>query len=621
MDLVRLTSQRRALALVVAAHVVAGLLGALVPPERKAEAQLLSPGPLSRDHADLEGDDKCNRCHSEGRRVSTPACLRCHSQLAGRIRARQGLHGREYQGRDCGGCHVEHVGRNAAQIRWPGGDKNRFDHRLSGWPLEGGHADVRCDQCHRGRSFLGLRTACNACHEDPHQGRFGTTCTQCHTVRTWNQPTMTGFDHARTRYPLVGAHARVQCARCHTGSPPRYRGLEFASCSNCHQDPHQGRFEQPCANCHVETSFTDLDAVKRHHPGLSLANGHARTRCNACHDRGLDRDPSRGTRCVSCHREVHDAPFGNDCADCHRSIQWTGLSRSVGLGAHGRTPFPLHGKHEDVACGSCHPTSQPAQQRYRELTFDTCRACHRDDPHRGEFARYEQGECGGCHVDTGFAPTTFDLARHARTDFPLEGRHEAVACGQCHEAPRPRLDWHLDRSTCADCHANPHGDQFAREMRDDGCAHCHSTSGWDRPRIDHTAWPLTGAHARAACDACHHPSAEDRQTGRGASYRGVPRECESCHADVHAGQFRRTEPRKACDDCHSTESFPLPGFEHERRTGFALDGRHADVACGGCHASRALRDRTQVVAYRLGYRRCRDCHANPHVERPTGGTP
>ena len=163
---------------------IAALLLALLP--AASRAQLLSPGPLSRAHARLEGDTQCTQCHSEGRRVDTNACLRCHQDLGARIRAGQGLHGRQYRGRDCGGCHVEHIGTDARLVRWPGGRMEALDHALTGWALEGAHARQGCLECHdrrntRGaRTFLGLRTACGSCHQDPHAGRFGATCQGCH---------------------------------------------------------------------------------------------------------------------------------------------------------------------------------------------------------------------------------------------------------------------------------------------------------------------------------------------------------------------------------------------------------------------------------------------------------
>ncbi|MGE0784483.1 MAG: hypothetical protein AB7S26_02265 [Sandaracinaceae bacterium] len=584
----------------------------------RAEAQLLSPGPLSSDHHELDGDTGCARCHESGRRVSASLCNTCHQDVARTIRARTGLHGREYQGRDCGSCHVEHRGRSTALVRWPSGGRDNFDHALSGWRLEGAHQRVQCSGCHDRRNsrghatFLSQSNACRSCHEDPHSRRFGTNCASCHSQTRWSEVRMEQFDHSRTRYPLRGAHQRVDCAGCH-GTPSRWTGIQFSQCSSCHRDPHAGQYGGNCSGCHTVSAWSELGAVRENHPGLRLVGGHRSTACESCHDRGVNTSPSRGSACVSCHRAVHEAPFGNRCEGCHASIRWTGLPERVSLRAHERTPFPLVGEHRETECSACHREELPREERWRQLTFGRCADCHQD-PHSGEFASREGGECAQCHNESGFAPTQFGVDAHAHTSFALEGLHTAVACGGCHRNERPRLDWHVADRACADCHENPHGDQFASEMARGGCAACHSDRGWDRPNIDHSTWPLDGAHALVACGSCHSPTEADRHTGQGASYRGVPRECEGCHEDEHAGQFRLSAPQRACTVCHSTASFAIAHFDHEHIADYPLVGRHAAAECAACHPSVALEgSEDQVTRYRLGYRECSDCHADPHA--------
>ena len=161
-----------------------------------------------------------------------------------------------------------------------------------------------------------------------------------------------------------------------------------------------------------------------------------------------------------------------------------------------------------------------------------------------------------------------------------------------------------------ECHANPHGDQFAKELAAGGCASCHATDDWRRPRIDHSIWPLTGKHATTACARCH-----GETTGaEAAAFRGVPRTCDGCHDDVHGGQFRLSPPERRCEDCHTTAQFTLPGFDHAAMTTYRLEGKHAAVACGKCHTPSELRNGVTATRYRLGYRACKDCHANPHRE-------
>lgn len=588
----------------------------------RADAQLLSPGELSRAHRGLEGDDHCLDCHSSGKRVDDGLCLRCHGDVDASRRAGKGLHGKAYRDDSCGKCHLEHRGASYSLIRWRGGSSSSFDHRETGWPLRGAHGKTKCLDCHRTKNergtqtFIGLSTECASCHEDPHDKRFGQDCAKCHDEQSFANVDPKRFDHALARFALTGAHVKVACGACH-GTPPaevKWRGLDFTGCTSCHDDPHRGDFGKECTSCHTEMRWQDVSMPRGRHPGLSLAAGHAKVACATCHDDGLSKAPSRGSRCVDCHAPVHDATFGNNCARCHGSIRWLGLPDSIGLAAHAKTAFALHGRHEGVRCVDCHSPSLPPARRFRNLPFERCLDCHRD-PHAGEFTARDGGECRTCHDEHGFLPTRFSIADHATTSYPLVGRHEAVACAACHAGDRPRLDWRIADSRCATCHENPHGEQFAVEMRDGGCAHCHSPVAWNAPNIDHSTWPLTGAHAGAACASCHEPAPGGAAPGAAAaaSYRGVPRACEGCHDDPHLGQFRLTAPVRACDFCHRTETFDIAKLDHDALTGYPLDGKHASVECARCHAGTTLRNGARAIRYRLGHRACADCHANPHA--------
>ena len=331
---------------------------------RSRTAQLLSPGPLSKGHSSLEGDDHCSACHSSGKRVDQSGCLKCHGDFRSPDRRREGLHGLQYSAKACESCHAEHLG-GGTSIHWPGGDPSKLDHALTGWKLEGAHQKVNCNKCHdktnsRGNhTFLALSTACTSCHKDVHENRFGATCTNCHNERTWKELKLDPFNHDLARFPLRGAHQTTPCVKCHS-EPPKYTELKFSLCTDCHKDVHQGRLGPACTNCHTETLWKPATMKAAAHPVTSLANGHASVACRACHDRGNLLAPSKGTDCVSCHSPVHTAPFGRACATCHASIKWLDLPRSIGLAAHDKTLYPLTGKHDAVACADCHKLACPA---------------------------------------------------------------------------------------------------------------------------------------------------------------------------------------------------------------------------------------------------------------------
>ncbi len=85
------------------------------------------------------------------------------------------------------------------------------------------------------------------------------------------------------------------------------------------------------------------------------------------------------------------------------------------------------------------------------------------------------------------------------------------------------------------------------------------------------------------------------------------------------GQARTASPhgetRRAldCMQCHTADAWrPLrrdASFEHRRDTGFALDGRHASVACAACH------ERLRFDQPRAAPDECAACHRDPHQGR------
>ena len=68
---------------------------ALLLAPRVARAQVLSPGPLSAAHANLDTDDDCGKCHQSGDKIVATLCLGCHKDLGARIAGSTGLHGRQ----------------------------------------------------------------------------------------------------------------------------------------------------------------------------------------------------------------------------------------------------------------------------------------------------------------------------------------------------------------------------------------------------------------------------------------------------------------------------------------------------------------------------------------------
>jgi hypothetical protein len=511
-----------------------------------------TPDSLSRfDHRragyQLDGahqDLKCDQCHTQANRVGRaarlapagakptwwiglePSCASCHEDVhRGRIKAA------------CTDCHTTAAWAPAT----------RFDHSRTDYPLTGRHQDLACRKCHAAKAtaprpgmselepaFAPLRfPECSSCHQDPHQGRLGTACSDCHVTASFAQRKSGAFDHGRTRYPLEGRHAGVACAACH-GAGSHRRNPAFASCASCHRDAHDSSATVParvrdCAACHTLAGFkpSSFDTT-RHRQG----------------------------RCADCHLESHGQQLAGlagvaTCGSCHVLTGW--LASTYTGERHRLAGFALEGRHAAASCGACHSAQRadlppfpvtdslgPAGVRFK-LGRTGCASCHAD-PHRGQY----QDRCASCHDARAFRPSTLGPAGHAEYGFALDGAHRAVACAACHagldsrtggaflvaaaKQPMP-LALTTDKKTCAACHQSPHGDQF-RAREGGRCDLCHGQDGFiPADRFDHdrdAAFSLQGAHRTVPCARCHSTEPAEGAPAR-VRYRPVPVACERCH--------------------------------------------------------------------------------------------
>jgi hypothetical protein len=558
-------------------------------------AAQISPGPLAEAHRQLEGPLHCVKCHGGGNKaVMTALCLDCHKEIAWLVQRGRGFHA-GVADQPCSTCHPEHAGRDFALIRWPDGDSARFDHARTRWPLDGGHAKVKCVDCHKAafrispaarlaergvpaRSWVGLEQQCAACHADVHRGRLGSACTKCHVTSSFKTINRVSFDHDRTHYPLRGRHIQVACEKCHQMSSGRvFSSPRFASCADCHQDAHAGT--------------------------ATLAG-----------------------------RVV-------DCAACHMVQDWQPSTFTVAQ--HRLAKYPLEGRHEPVKCAACHvknPAAIPAAHLgsagvWLRPVAAQCRDCHADD-HGGQFAsRPDRGACGACHTVGGWRPSTFTVAAHATLRLKLEGRHAQIECRACHGPDRAGLPplagaqvlgragvaLTLKETECAACHIDPHDGRLPR------CLDCHDTRRFRPSTIDIAAhrgykFPLDGAHGAVPCIVCHqelqHPATTSslllaRWSFSRLAFAAPAGGCAGCHASPHGQQFAARSDRGACEGCHDVAAFrPATRFDHERDAAFSLKGAHAHVPCSRCHVASGGSGGKPVVVYRPVSGKCETCHGD-----------
>jgi hypothetical protein len=572
-----------------------------------------SPGPLTQAHAavpELAGAAGCEVCHaSAAGGALSGGCTSCHTAIGEQLAASSGFHGAltGVKPTDCGRCHVEHHGDEAQLV-----DARAF--QLAGVP-------------DRAR-----------------------------------------FDHAFTQFTLSGAHAQLECARCHANADAerlekgqaRFVGAS-QRCASCHADPHRGQFDSDCASCHGQSSFTELTGFQ-HTEAFPLSGNHAGLACASCHVAGSPHaievvgaasyaEPPRA--CAACHASPHATEFlaqvaadarlevGNSCASCHAALDGSfapGAAR-MDAAAHAATGFELRGAHASLACASCHSgDSAGFTERFRGRP-QACASCH-DDPHGGQFGR--ETNCASCHGAQSWKPSLVDAAAH--TSFPLRGAHATASCEACHAAsPSGARVFRGAELSCEACHVDVHERRFERQLAlvasearaaGGSCGLCHEPTRFaqvDAARFEHAHWTgfeLVGAHAALSCETCHPRAATADEHGR--SFGRVQRtgaaeltHCANCHADVHRGAFDALGVRgDFCASCHTAHGFAAgrATFDHAT-SGFALEGAHQTASCEACHGTRAPSD---DLPRSLGFvteqrargaadpRTCSACHAQVH---------
>ncbi|MBK8739526.1 MAG: cytochrome C [Betaproteobacteria bacterium] len=266
----------------------------------------LSDFKLRGKHRDVE----CKDCHRDPKSYKgTPqTCIGCHKK--------DDTHKDRY-GDKCATCHTEKT--------WP---EIVFRHdRDTKYALTGRHVSVKCDTCHTGHVYRDkLTTDCYACHrkDDKHREQLGLKCEQCHDTTDWKKTVR--FDHNKSRFPLLGRHARVECKACHAS--PAFKDARV-ECVACHEkeDTHKRTLGTDCGVCHNARDWKIWDFDHGRKTKFALEAAHRPLACASCHKRPAAADgkvPALGTTCGVCHQadDIHYGAFGSQCERCHTAVSW-----------------------------------------------------------------------------------------------------------------------------------------------------------------------------------------------------------------------------------------------------------------------------------------------------------
>lgn len=583
---------------------------------------------------------KCAACHIPKKdqpsryqwsTLKQSKCLSCHLDIH-----KTNL-SPKFRGANIGKCDSCHL-----QTTWK---IPSFKHTITGYPLRGKHAEIKCLECHKQNAAIkeakffhwaGLKQDCLSCHKDVH--RFGTfrskklgtlnKCLSCHLESSWKE--IRGFDHNRdTHFVISGKHNGLECIKCHVPSSPAkmspqiysFPTLNQKNCELCHKNPHKGvqskEFtKRKCSDCHVAEGwkFFKKDTANFDHNKATrfpLLGKHAQASCNACHVKNKEQifkfEGFETQFCSSCHDNVHRGQFSKSmnqksCAVCHTAQNFTSRLPFD----HATTQFTLTGKHVGLECAKCHKATNeffPGKDGHAKADFlfpeyagqQYCQSCHKNVHIRQFDNKFASKACTDCHTTKNFTERlTFN---HNTTDYPLRGKHADLQCIKCHTptqevfpttgtqtgSPHTKQKFHFPELDAQDC-KTCHKDPHKGNLGNK-CSECHTEREWKVTRDFHRNFTLTGVHHSLTCSECHFG---ERRLG------GMSQNCALCHQkdDIHNGSLPQ------CGNCHQQQFWENADFKHSMSR-FPLRGVHRTLDCAECH---------QTGIYQGLQSRCVDCH-------------
>ena len=341
----------------------------------------------------------------------------------------------------------------------------------------------------------------------------------------------------------------------------------MSNCTKCHILGEKVSNEK-CLACHTELK-TRIDQKKGYHSSAQV----------------------KGKQCAGCHNDHHGLTFQIIRFDKDKFI-------------HDLAGYRLTGAHAKKECTDCHKTKfigdpKIAGKKFTYLGLRTdCLGCHAD-----YHQKTLSSNCAACHNDEKFKPASkFD---HQTAKFKLAGKHEHVACAECHKtSTRNGQKFQefkgVQATKCTNCHNDPHANKFGQN-----CAQCHNnesfTSVGGVKNFDHNKadFKLEGKHLNVACNKCHKVKLTTPLNFK---------QCTDCHTDYHNRQFAKNGISPDCATCHNVKGFTSFSYTIEQHNAsiFPLKGAHLATPCFACHKKQ------EKWKFKEIGKTCKDCHDNIH---------
>lgn len=503
---------------------------------------------------------------------------------------------------------------SAAIAQAAGGD---FDHARTGFPLDGVHAQERCDSCHLNGLFKGTPKDCASCHaggaafargnlkKPVHHIPTQAPCESCHNTRSFSGAK---FNHVGVAGQCAGCHN----ARVAVGKTTNHV-LTTASCDACHRTSswfpatgfdHSGVMAGGCASCHNGARAKGRPVA--HVPyGAVGAVGNAS--CDSCHKGGfasflpakVHSSVAVTTQCIACHTGAYTAAVGKpntaihaavtQCESCHNTFGWAGakVDHSTFTAA--------------TNCAVCHngsaATGKPAT--HVPVASVNCIGCHakggpgwKPASHWNHTQVAVAGQCATCHSGA-FPPAEGRVGNHV----PYAGILGVgnPSCDACHksgfQAWTPGY-FHVNfvvSSQCATCHTGAYRAAVGKPNTAihagvTQCEGCHRTGNWLNASVDHATFT-----AATQCASCHNGVAA---VGKAAGHIPVgATNCVACHNKSGPGWrpatfWSHTQVAVAgqCATCHTGGFAPADG-RPTNHIPYATVAGVGNPSCDQCHRS------------------------------------
>ncbi len=536
-------------------------------------------------------------------------------------------------------------------------DLTTFDHLATGFPLDGEHENLACEQCHLGGVFDTLPKECNQCHDNVFAIGQPVThiptaapCETCHTPVGFTISAQALFDH--------GSVSGLRCDSCHngvnaTGKPPNHI-LTTSDCGACHTisswfvDVFNHTDYEPITSCTAAGCHTASEKPPTH---PSTTNN-----CRACHNytgwrpyiRPLDHNEVLGNCGNSgCHDGTGPGQgkppthplTSNTCGICHTFPDWSALNSPFDhagvmepscnrAGCHSVSDQPLtHPLVSSTRCELCHTSmgSWIVDPNFDHdltplVTCSTGNGCHTENDKRPGHPSVISNDCNVCHSIKGqWLPlaSPFDHSQTSEALCTASGCHSSTdkganhppttnMCSACHDnsnnawlpvvLPFDHNEINTTNCTTAGCHSV--ADKTATHpITSDTCEACHSAGSWSPlPQIDHT-------QALDSCVSCHNGTAA---RGKGATHPQTSDACDECHntntwtqvTNIHSDPLNAVNCSRA--GCHDGVAATGKSGNHPNTTN----------TCEACHSYNVWRNLNNPIDHGQTSELCEVCHNN-----------